>query len=103
MNQVKKINFPKENNLELLRLIFALQVVISHMSSHMGFFIPDFASHFPGVPAFFFVSGLLIYSSYLNAPGKNILLTGFCAYFPDYSLSRQVVYYLYYLPKITPS
>lgn len=76
------IKFPKENNLELLRLIFALQVVISHMSSHLEFPIPSFISYFPGVPAFFFVSGLLIYTSYLNAPGKKYLTNRFLRLFP---------------------
>ncbi|QTR46419.1 acyltransferase [Thiothrix litoralis] len=76
------IKFPKENNLELLRLIFALQVVISHMSSHMEFPIPSFISYFPGVPAFFFVSGLLIYTSYLNAPGKKYITNRFLRLFP---------------------
>ncbi len=55
--ETKIIKFPKENNLELLRLFFALQVVISHMSSHMGFSLPGFISHFPGVPAFFLLVG----------------------------------------------
>ena len=66
-----KFNFPKKNNLEWLRLIFALQVVISHTSTHLGILIPNVLKYFPGVPAFFFVSGFLIYASYLNSPGKR--------------------------------
>lgn len=59
--------------MEWLRLIFALQVVFLHASSHLksASDLPGFISNFPGVPAFFFVSGFLIYSSYLNSPGKR--------------------------------
>jgi len=72
---VNKISdgFPRSNNLEWLRLIFALQVVVSHTISHLqpDLGIAGFIYYFPGVPAFFFVSGFLIYSSYLNAPGRR--------------------------------
>lgn len=63
------MNFQKLNNFEWLRLVFALQVVVVHVSEHLHFQIPSLIRHFPGVPAFFFVSGFLIYASYLNAPG----------------------------------
>ena len=76
--------FPRNNNLDLLRLIFALQVVVMHTSSHFNstIKIPNFISNFPGVPAFFFVSGFLIYSSYLNSPGKQYFLNRFLRLFP---------------------
>jgi peptidoglycan/LPS O-acetylase OafA/YrhL len=32
--------------------------------------MPQIIHHFPGVPAFFFVSGFLIYASYMNSPGR---------------------------------
>lgn len=48
-----------------------MQVVIGHTAHHMGFLPPEFIGHFPGVPAFFFVSGFLIYASYLNASGRR--------------------------------
>lgn len=67
MNQIQ---FPKLNNLEWLRLIFALQVLFVHAGEHLNLPMPNFIHHFPGVPAFFFVSGFLIYASYLNAPGR---------------------------------
>lgn len=69
----KNILFPQANNLEWLRLIFALQVVITHTVSHIApnLSLPKIVSNFPRVPAFFLVSGFLIYSSYLNAPGKR--------------------------------
>lgn len=83
--QASRLNlFPRENNLEWLRLIFALQVVFSHTHSHLQstFQLPSFISNFPGVPAFFFVSGFLIYSSYLNSPGYRFFENRFLRLFP---------------------
>jgi peptidoglycan/LPS O-acetylase OafA/YrhL len=76
--------FPKKNNLDGLRLIFAMQVVFSHAANHLGagFKLPGVISNFPGVPAFFFVSGFLIYSSYLNSPGKRYFENRFLRLFP---------------------
>ena len=51
--------------------MFATQVVLVHAGGHLGYRIPSFLSHFPGVPAFFFVSGLLIFASYENSPGRR--------------------------------
>lgn len=59
--------FPRLNNLEWLRLFFALQVVAGHCSAHLGLRLPKILAFFPGVPAFFFVSGFLIYASYSNS------------------------------------
>ena len=39
-------------------------------------------NHLPGVPAFFFVSGFLIYTSYLNAPGIRYFQNRFLRVFP---------------------
>ncbi len=77
--------FPQQNNLELLRLIFAMQVCIMHTFSHLGLVFSNFfkiIAHFPGVPAFFFVSGFLIYASYLNAPGKRYFENRFLRLYP---------------------
>lgn len=76
------LNFPRNNNLEWLRLIFATQVVLQHTASHMGFALPGVISHFPGVPAFFFVSGFLIYASYLNSPGRRYFENRFLRLYP---------------------
>ena len=46
-----------------------MQVLLVHAGHHLGFSTPGFIEHFPGVPAFFFVSGFLIYASYHNSPG----------------------------------
>jgi peptidoglycan/LPS O-acetylase OafA/YrhL len=77
-----KITFPRNNNLEWLRLIFAVQVVLCHSASDFKFEIPSFISYFPGVPAFFFVSGFLIYASYLNAPGRRYFENRFLRIYP---------------------
>jgi peptidoglycan/LPS O-acetylase OafA/YrhL len=76
------IQFPKKNNLEWLRLFFAWQVVFVHMSEHFRIPIPEIIHHFPGVPAFFFVSGFLIYASYLNAPNRSYFENRFLRLFP---------------------
>lgn len=76
--------FPKQNNLEWLRLLFALQVVVVHASEHLNahLAIVELLKHFPGVPAFFFVSGFLIYASYINAPGPRYFQNRFLRLFP---------------------
>jgi peptidoglycan/LPS O-acetylase OafA/YrhL len=74
--------FPRKNNLEWLRLLFAIQVVLGHMASHMGLYLPKIIASFPGVPAFFFVSGFLIYSSWLNSPGRRYAENRFLRLFP---------------------
>lgn len=76
------VKFPKLNNLEWLRLIFAWQVVFVHAGEHLNAPVPSFIRHFPGVPAFFFVSGLLIYAAYLNSPGRTYFENRFLRLFP---------------------
>lgn len=79
-----RLAFPRQNNLEWLRLLFALQVVVVHASEHLNvhFTVIEALKHFPGVPAFFFVSGFLIYASYLNAPGPRYFQNRFLRLFP---------------------
>ena len=64
--------FPRKNNLDWLRLIFAAQVLLAHTIGHLNGpgEIPVFIQYVPGVPAFFFISGFLVYSSYINASGR---------------------------------
>jgi peptidoglycan/LPS O-acetylase OafA/YrhL len=74
--------FPRKNNLEWLRLIFATQVVVAHAGEHLGLNVPGIIGHFPGVPAFFFVSGFLVYASYLGAPGRRYFENRFLRLYP---------------------
>jgi len=78
------ISFPRENNLEWLRLAFAVQVVLVHAAEHLGAAVPGLAliRHFPGVPAFFFVSGFLIYAAYLNTPDHRYFQNRFLRLYP---------------------
>lgn len=61
------MNFPKLNNLDWLRLLFAGQVVALHASTFLYESKPLLIGYFPGVPAFFFLSGFLVYASYMNS------------------------------------
>ena len=58
-----------ENNFDLLRLFAALQVALSHSMSHLDHPLPilSWIAALPGVPIFFFLSGLLIYGSYTSS------------------------------------
>ena len=48
----------------------------------MGVDLPELIKHFPGVPAFFFVSGFLVYASYQNAPGRRYFQNRFLRLYP---------------------
>jgi peptidoglycan/LPS O-acetylase OafA/YrhL len=76
------LSIPKQNNLDLLRLIFALQVSCSHAIAHFGGSVPRVLEHFPGVPAFFFVSGFLIYASYQSTTPAEYFRNRFLRLFP---------------------
>lgn len=61
----------RKNNFNLLRLLAATQVMVVHVSGHLGL---DWGrahyilEHFPGVPIFFAISGFLISASYERNP-----------------------------------
>ena len=57
-----------ENNFDLIRLLAATQVTVKHCMVHLDVdnHYTDLLSIFPGVPIFFFISGFLIFQSYLN-------------------------------------
>lgn len=57
---------PRHNNLHALRLLFALQVLLVHVSQLQNE-SSSWLDHFSGVPAFFFLSGFLIHAAYLNS------------------------------------
>lgn len=65
----------RKNNLDWLRLVFALQVMLVHGLENLELnstsLIGSFLHHFPGVPAFFFVSGFLIYASFDENPNPS--------------------------------
>lgn len=82
--------FPRANNLDLLRLFAAMQVVFIHSFEHLYHLgstqsnVLQFLNFIPGVPLFFFLSGLLISQSFdrsssLSAFAKNRLLRLFPA------------------------
>lgn len=60
----------KDNNLNLIRLLAAMQVVLTHSYRHLEINnyifenILSIISLFPGVPIFFFISGFLISKAY---------------------------------------
>jgi len=56
--------------------------VFIHLSQHLDLYVAQQFNHIPGVPAFFFVSGFLIWSSYHNSTLKNYLLNRFLRLFP---------------------
>lgn len=99
----------KYNNFDLLRLIAAWQVMISHTNSHIliehdyliSNFIKSFMmllSYIPGVPIFFLISGYLIAMSYeknsnLVEYTKNRLLRIYPALYLNIIIGVFVLYY----------
>lgn len=49
----QSLKFNRDNNLDWVRLIFALQVIIVHAGEHLHLPFPKILGNFPGVPAFF--------------------------------------------------
>ena len=73
------------NNLDLIRLFAASQVVLIHALKHLHVDFPwvKWLSVFPGVPIFFFISGLLIYRSYGRSDSfKDYLANRFLRIYP---------------------
>ncbi|ALH82900.1 acyltransferase family protein [Sphingopyxis macrogoltabida] len=70
------------NNIQWLRLGFALQVLVTHAFGHFGKTLPHVVGNFPGVPAFFFVSGFLIYAAYLRSSPATYARNRFLRLFP---------------------
>ncbi|MBL0968888.1 MAG: acyltransferase [Brevundimonas sp.] len=64
----------RDNNFDIIRLLAALQVAILHSNRHLQAGLPPelvrFLELFPGVPIFFFISGLLVTSSLATRPLK---------------------------------
>ena len=100
----------KDNNLDLIRLLAALQVAILHSWEYI---LPDyskniflsFISIFPGVPIFFFISGMLISKSFERSPSlfsytKNRILRLYPALFLCVSINILLIYSTGYFEKI---
>ncbi len=69
----------RPNNFDILRILAATQVLITHSASHLGVNIPPalltFLEKFPGVPIFFVISGFLISASFEKTPNLKIYFT----------------------------
>lgn len=73
-SQVEQNFLFARNNLDLVRLFAAFQVVLIHALAHLKVDLPGqkLIGLLPGVPIFFFISGFLIYSS--CAKSSSIIL-----------------------------
>ena len=76
-NSTAQINY-KTNNLNLIRLIAACQVLLGHLSQEFHCWSFDTLHVFKGVPIFFTLSGFLIYWSYDNNPKIRQYWTNRC-------------------------
>jgi len=69
-------NLDRNNNFDLIRLLAAIQVVIYHGIAHLHLPAPRwvivFLASFPGVPVFFFVSGMLVTYSLSNTSERSV-------------------------------
>lgn len=73
------------NNLDLVRLFAAIQVVLTHAFTHLhtNATWQKWMGVLPGVPIFFFISGFLIYRSYVKSESiKNFFLNRFLRIYP---------------------
>ena len=93
------------NNLDLVRLFAAFQVVLVHTLHHLHVNVPfiKWLSVLPGVPIFFFISGLLIYRSYTRSDSfKGYIANRFLRIYPALWIcllfSVALVFITHYLP-----
>lgn len=63
------------NNYNLVRLLAAFQVLLVHVFHHFSIngYIVEVLEMLPGVPIFFFVSGMLIYQSYIRSKSTGLI------------------------------
>ena len=98
--KIKNIEVNKrDNSLNLLRLIFAILVLVGH-----GYFIPNFEYNLPqpviylitlAVPLFFVVSGYVITGSAIKNSFKTFLIKRFARIYPGYFVSSVMVVLLF--------
>lgn len=69
-------NLDRNNNFDLIRLLAAIQVVLYHGIAHLHLpasrWVIVFLASFPGVPVFFFVSGMLVTYSLSNTLERSV-------------------------------
>lgn len=108
MEDNPKINYFSLNNFDIIRLLAALQVVIVHLITHFHLthltWIANLLSPFPGVPVFFFVSGLLISAAWERNPNpKRFFLNRFYRIYPGLwgcVLFSVIALFIFYDPQI---
>ena len=98
--KIKNIEVNNRNNsLNLLRLIFAIMVLVGH-----SYFIPKFEYNIPqpaiyfitlAVPLFFVVSGYLITGSAIKNSFKTFIIKRFARIYPGYFVSIVMVFVLF--------
>ena len=67
------VRLGRHNLFDVVRFCAAVQVMISHGASHLGFDLPPVVQNFfslPGVPIFFSISGFLVGLSCLRLAGR---------------------------------
>jgi peptidoglycan/LPS O-acetylase OafA/YrhL len=105
-------NQVRDNNIDLLRLLAATQVAVTHLIKHFDLQVPVavdlFLRQIPGVPIFFCLSGYLIYQSYANTSSPrsyfvNRVLRLFPALWVCLAVSLLLVFLSGYKPSVTPT
>lgn len=82
MKNIPNIDY-RENNLNLIRLLAAFQVLIGHLHEEFPVSPLNYLTMFNGVPIFFTISGFLIYWSYDNNPAvKQYFINRFLRIYP---------------------
>ena len=80
------IKLNRSNLFDIVRLYAALQVLVHHGTSHLGYSLPGLVGSlfsFPGVPIFFALSGFLVTVSWLNNSSSR-------AGWKSYAISRSL-------------
>lgn len=74
----------RNNNFDLIRLGAALQVALLHSTGHLeaAFPIADFLRQFPGVPIFFYISGMMVTASACRRPLRDYAEARFRRIYP---------------------
>lgn len=84
----QSLKFKRDNNLDWLRLIFALQVIIVHAGEHLHLPFPEDIGQFPGCSGIFFHQRILDLCVVYQLTGaailsQSILSVNACAHIRD--------------------